>query len=275
MDRYLVIGNPISHSLSPQIHTEFAKQTHQQLTYDRLCVEPKDFFQTLDQFFAAGGKGANITAPFKSMAFDYVQTRCTERAKLAKAVNTLYLNSVDNLVYGDNTDGIGFLRDLQQHHWSLTNKNLLILGTGGAARGILPSLISQHPSSITIYNRTSTKINALIHEFQPPTTQLISFSNQIKTYDLIINSIPSAHISQAECWSWLSSCLNSDTHAYDLNYSQLEDPPFITQIKTLGCKHTLNGLGLLLEQAAESFFIWRGVRPSIPKGFQDAVLFRE
>ncbi len=269
MDRYLVIGNPIAYSLSPQIHTAFAQQTHQSLIYERLCVEPKDFYQTLDQFFASGGKGANITAPFKSLAFDYVKPRLSERAKLAKAVNTLYLNPSDNLVYGNNTDGIGFLRDLKKHQWNISQKNILILGAGGATRGILPTLLYEAPSSVTLYNRTSNKTRDLIHEFQKfnSITSISSFddfSKQTpKIYDLIINSIPSTHIAQAECWSWLSSCINSDTHAYDLNYSAALDgnTHFLTQIKSFGCKHTLDGLGMLLEQAAESFFIWRGIRP--------------
>jgi shikimate dehydrogenase len=267
LDRYLVIGNPIAHSLSPQIHTAFAKQTNQILTYDSLCVEPHEFFNTLDNFFASEGKGANITSPFKSMAFEYVKSNCSEKANIAKSVNTLYLNPIDNQIYGDNTDGIGLLRDLKKHEWNLSNKNILLLGIGGATRGILQDLLSQSPASITLYNRTSTKISTFIQEFPILDTHLltpfsISFS---QTYDVIINSIPSKQITQAEYWSWMSNIINPHTKAYDLNYSSSLDQhtPFINQIKTLGCKYTLDGLGMLIEQAAESFFIWREVRPSL------------
>lgn len=262
MDKYLVIGNPIAHSLSPQIHAEFAKQTHQVLTYDRLCVEPENFFSTLDSFFASGGKGANITAPFKSMAFEYTQSRCSERAQLAKAVNTLYLNPHDNKVWGDNTDGIGLLRDLKKHDWDISGKKLLILGAGGAIRGILPALLSENPESITLYNRTAAKANTLTHEFQG--LKLLNI-NKIEKYDCIINSIPSTHIPQAEFWSWLPTHLTALTCAYDLNYSREENmrTPFMVKIKSLDCKHALDGIGMLIEQAAESFFIWRGVRPKI------------
>jgi shikimate dehydrogenase len=263
IDHYLVIGNPINHSLSPQIHTAFAKQTNQSLIYDRLCVEPENFIQTLTHFFTSGGKGANITAPFKTMAFDYVQSRCTERAKLAQAVNTLYINPKDNLIHGDNTDGIGLLRDLQKHSWTITGKKILILGAGGAVRGIISSLLSENPLSIEIYNRTPNKITPLIQTFQH-LGPLSSFSHS-SSYDLIINSIPSHQVNQAEYWSWLPSLITPDTHAYDLNYrppiTGHPQTPFLEKMKFYGCLALLDGLGMLIEQAAESFFIWRNILP--------------
>ncbi len=269
MDKYLVVGNPIAHSLSPEIHTAFAQQTHQLLTYDRLCVEPNDFLFTLDTFFASGGKGANITAPFKSMAYEYTKKHCSERAKLSKAVNTLYLNPQNNIVYGDNTDGIGLVTDLKKHDWNIKGKKILILGAGGAIRGILPALLSESPTSITLYNRTSSKTNEIIKEFQF-LGPLFSFSNEKSMFDLIINSIPSRHVLDAEYWTWLSNIVSPETHAYDLNYSaqRNSDTPFISQMKLHHCQHILDGLGMLIEQAAESFYIWRSVKP-------DTNLFRK
>lgn len=263
MSQYLVIGNPIAHSISPKLHTAFAKQTQQILSYDKLCVEPENFFQTLDTFFSSGGKGANITAPFKSMAFEYTQHNCSEAAKLSKAVNTLYLNPKDNIVWGDNTDGLGLLRDLEKRGWTIARKKILILGTGGAVRGILPSLLSEKPASITLYNRSLAKANVLIHEFQS-LGQLSSIISETETYDIVFNAIPSSQVEQSEFWSWLPSHIASQTHAYDLSYVQDQsmDTPFVLKIKKLGCLHAVDGLGMLVEQAAESFFIWRGVKPS-------------
>ncbi len=276
-DHYLVIGNPIAHSLSPQIHTEFAKQTQQILTYDRLCVEPEYFFNTLDDFFTQGGKGANITAPFKSMAFEYVQEYCSESAKLSKAVNTLYVSPVDDHIWGDNTDGIGLLRDLKRLDWDITGKKILILGTGGAVRGILPALLSEKPQSITLYNRTEVKSAVIAKEFKA-LGNLLAFDLNMKnmeknrnTYDLFFNAIPSTQIAESDFLSWLPNIISADSCVYDLSYSQDRtlDTPFIDEIKKIGkiadlSNQTADGLGMLLEQAAESFFIWRGVRPTKP-----------
>jgi shikimate dehydrogenase len=261
MDHYLVIGNPIKHSLSPKIHTAFAQKTQQVLTYDALCVEPADFFNTLDDFFNhKQNKGANITAPFKAMAYEYTRNHCSTRAQLAKAVNTLYINPKDSLVWGDNTDGIGLLSDFKRLHWSVTNKKILILGAGGAVRGILPALFSQHPASITISNRTPEKVQQLQQDFA--VFSLPGQENFTEQYDIIINSIPSAHIDKDNA----KNTISLTTCYYDLNYSRISldvpvDTPWITMIKQFGCEKTSDGFGMLLAQAAESFFIWRGVRP--------------
>lgn len=264
-DKYLVIGNPVAHSLSPQIHAAFAKETHQILTYDRLCVEPEYFFDALENFFSHCGKGANITAPFKSMAFECTQDHCSEAAKLAKAVNTLSYNAETNILYGDNTDGIGLLRDLKRLNWSIAGKKLLILGTGGAVRGILPALLSEKPASITLYNRTPEKISVLIREFQFLGTLLpVTTENEHKdTYDIVFNAIPSAQVVESDFWTWLPQTISSYFCAYDLSYSQKKtiETPFIAKMKQIGCQKTADGFGMLLEQAAESFFIWRGIRP--------------
>lgn len=277
--QYLVIGNPIAHSLSPQIHTEFAKQTQQSLVYDRLCVEPEHFFSVLDNFFQSGGLGANITAPFKSLAFDYTRKHCSEAARLSKAVNTLILK--DNIVYGDNTDGIGLMRDLHRLQWTLTGKKLFILGAGGAVRGILPSLFAEKPESITLFNRTVDRTQTIIHEFPFCTmyhqNQLLQ-SNQ-SSYDIIFNAIPPMGLTDTdflEVWTNIAKNISVNTCAYDLSYDPkhscifdklpFENPqtPFISLMQqSTTCKNITDGFGLLLEQAAESFFLWRGVKPDL------------
>lgn len=277
--QYLVIGNPIAHSLSPQIHAQFAKQTLQSLIYDRLCVEPEHFFSTLDHFFKSGGLGANITAPFKSFAFDYTQEHCSEAARLSKAVNTLILK--DDIIYGDNTDGIGLLRDLQRLQWNITGKKLLILGAGGAVRGILPSLFSEKPKSITLFNRTTDRTQTIIHEFPfcRMYNQNLLKQNSHLSYDIIFNAIPPAGLADADflqTWTDIVKNISVNTYAYDLSYDPQRScifdakpfgnpqTPFLSLLqKSTCCKNMTDGFGMLLEQAAESFFLWRGIRPDL------------
>lgn len=267
MDRYLVIGNPIAHSLSPIIHRAFAEQTKEVLTYERLCVEPENFFKELDDFFRAGGKGANITAPFKGMAYQYTQGRCSKNAQITQAVNTLYLNPEDGQIWGETTDGVGLLRDLRNHQQSVTSKKILILGAGGTTRSILPALFSENPESITVYNRTQEKIEALMGLFSSLGSLKNLTSNQplstLHGYDLVFNTIPSLASTES-----FFSTLGLDklllrghkTYFHDVNYQK--ETPFLEYIQSIGATHMSDGLGMLIEQAAESFFIWRGVRPS-------------
>lgn len=283
-DKYLVIGNPISHSLSPQIHSIFAEQTQQNLVYDKFCVEPEHFFNTLEQFFSSGGKGANITAPFKSMAYEYTQEHCSEAAKIAKAVNTLYFNPEYNSIWGDNTDGIGLLRSLERLNWNISDKKLLILGSGGAVQGILALLLKKKPESITLYNRTQGKAKMLARSLKhlgKIFTDISEFSESLNespllgervaegqvrgnaaTFDFVFNGISGQEIKQSDIWEWLPQYISTETKAYDLSYTQhLEETPFIQKMKKLGCTDTTDGFGMLVEQAAESFYIWRGIRP--------------
>lgn len=246
--RYLVIGNPIAHSLSPQLHTLFAEQTQQHLVYDRLCVEPENFVKALDDFFASGGKGANITAPFKTQAYEYTKKYCSDAAVLSGSVNTLYVHPEKKYICGANTDGIGLVRDLQKAHWPIFNQHILILGAGGATRGILPALLAENPASMSLYNRSQDKAKKMMDQF--------SLSLPTKShYDLIINTIPAYQIPRLP--------QVTATYLYDLNY--IHGPV----IQTIETSHIRHGLGMLLEQAVESFYIWRGVRPELTQTVLD------
>lgn len=269
IDRYVVIGNPISHSLSPKIHTYFSKQTDEALTYQSMCVQPTDFLNTLNSLFTHGLKGANITSPFKNMAFEYTKNHCSDSAKLSKAVNTLSIK--DNHVWGDNTDGVGLLKDLTSlnksseilSQWKITGKKILILGAGGAVRGILPALLSENPKSVALYNRSSAKSMFLCQEFRE-LGNVSPFMQSHESYDFVFNAIPSSEILKADCWLWLPDVLSTQTSFYDLNYSAKINTPFIEKIQQeiqSVLSYSTDGMGMLIEQAAESFLIWRGVRP--------------
>lgn len=265
MDSYVVIGNPVSHSKSPEIHSLFAKQTGQQLDYSALFAELDKFEETAAHFFSAGGKGANVTLPFKEEAFRLADDLSAE-AEFAGAVNTL---SVDNTggLRGHNTDGIGLVTDICSNHGgSLANKNVLVLGAGGAARGILQPLLKQGPAVLTIANRTASKAEALAEIVQsagnPDMQTEVAGSGYIglggRKYDWIINAT-SASL-QGEVPPISTFLLAEETWCYDLMYAK-KPTPFCQWAKEAGAKKSIDGLGMLVEQAAESFLTWRGVRP--------------
>ena len=186
MDRYAVFGNPINHSKSPFIHTLFARQTQQQLTYEKIEAPVDDFVGSIRSFFAAGGKGANVTVPFKEQAFQLVD-QLSPRAKLAGAVNTLKLTD-DGLLLGDNTDGAGLVQDLKYHLEELADKKILLLGAGGACRGVLGPLLEQKLAELVIANRTISKAEQLASEFASMgKIQTSSFLQLNGSFDLIIN----------------------------------------------------------------------------------------
>ena len=256
MDNYGVVGNPINHSKSPEIHQLFAKQVGHDILYHRIPATDENFASVLEEFFKKGGKGLNITLPFKEKAFRFADS-CTDNAQSCHSVNTLTF-SEDGRAHGDNTDGIGLINDLKNNDILLENKEVLILGAGGATRGIVPVLFKNGVGSITLYNRTAAKAELLQEEFMPfGEIQSLSSDDLTGGFSLVINAtsasldgvipdIPDNVVSNAVC--------------YDLAYSYGETS-FLNWAKKNGSAKNLQGLGMLVEQAAESFYIWRGVRP--------------
>ena len=260
MDRYAVVGNPVAHSLSPRIHALFARQTDQDIEYTALCAPRDAFAAAITRFRADGGRGANVTVPFKHEAWQLCEL-LSERARAAQAVNTLSFAPDDGPISGDNTDGAGLIRDLVVNNGvALTGRRVLLLGAGGAARGVVAPLLEQEPAVLTIANRTPDKARALARAFAPHGNVsgcgLAALGGQ--RFDLVINAT-SAGLSGAT--PDLPEGLVRDALAYDMVYGA--DPtPFVRWSRAHGAHMALDGLGMLVEQAAESFFIWRGVRPA-------------
>lgn len=259
MDRYAVIGHPIKHSQSPFIHQQFAEQTEQVLDYQRLLAPLNGFADSLRHFAAEGGKGCNITVPFKTQALD-IADELTPRAELAGAVNTLHLLA-DGRWLGDNTDGAGLVMDLKRLGFTLNGAKILLLGAGGAARGALAPLLAELPAQIVIANRTPARADELAQHF----AELGNISSAPlealeQPFDIIINST-SASL-QGETLSLSEQVCNPDTRVYDMMYSATETP-FLAWAREQELEHRYDGLGMLVGQAAESFYIWRGVRPEV------------
>lgn len=259
-DRYAVFGQPIKHSTSPRIHRLFAEQTGQILSYDAQEVSADRFTAEADAFFAAGGKGLNCTVPLKELAWAYAD-RKTERAELAKAVNTLALQP-DGRLLGDNTDGCGLVTDLTANHGiALPGLRILILGAGGASRGIIAPLLRLAPNRLTIANRTADKAVRLAEEFAGLGKLTGSGLADLAglSFDLILNAT-SASLS-GELPPLPAGLLASSGICYDLAYGK-RPTPFMLWGASQRAVKSLDGLGMLVEQAAEAFFIWRGVRPA-------------
>lgn len=258
-DRYMVVGNPIAHSKSPQIHTMFAEQTGQDLVYDKQKVEAGEFLQVVDAFQQLHGRGMNVTVPYKHEAWEAVD-ELSPRAERAGAVNTIQIRN-DGSRYGDNTDGVGLLRDLTINHGiALEDKNILILGAGGAVRGILEPLLNEKPNRISIANRTPERAEELAEQFLDLGTIEGGGFDELdgQHFDLIING--TAASLQGEIPPLPFDILAPDAVCYDLMYSS-EPTPFMQWGEEFGAVKVLDGLGMLVEQAAESFELWRGVRP--------------
>jgi shikimate dehydrogenase len=254
-DRYAVIGNPIAHSRSPQIHAAFARQTGQDLRYDTLLG--RDFRADVQSFFQQGGKGLNVTLPFKEDAYRLVDELSPE-AQSAKAVNTL-IPLANGCLRGENTDGIGLVRDLQRHDVDLADRRILLLGAGGAARGILRPLLEQRPAILVIANRTPEKALGLAAElagFGPVSAS--GFGDIEAGFDLIINAT-SAGIAD-QMLAVPAQALATGGVCYDLMYAR-QATAFMRWGAGLGAAMVLDGLGMLVEQAAEAFYLWRGLRP--------------
>jgi len=258
MDRYGVFGNPIGHSKSPLIHRLFAEQTAQQLSYDTLLA-PLDAFEGYARAFFAEGRGANVTVPFKEQAFALVDS-LTERARRAGAVNTLKKLD-DGSLLGDNTDGAGLVRDLTVNAGiELRGKRILLLGAGGAVRGILEPFLAEQPQSLVIANRTVDKAEQLARQFADLGPVVASGFDWIDApVDLIINGTSASLAGELPPIS-ASLIQPGHTCCYDMMYGA-GPTAFNRWAAEQGAARTLDGLGMLVEQAVEAFHLWRGVRP--------------
>ncbi|MEJ2398432.1 MAG: shikimate dehydrogenase [Gammaproteobacteria bacterium] len=256
-DQYGVMGNPITHSKSPQIHTMFAQQTSQHLEYNAIHVDLGGFDQAVGNFDASGGKGLNITVPFKQEAYALVDER-SERAERAGAVNTIKFEN--NHLLGDNTDGVGLVNDLTQNHQiQIQGKRILLMGAGGAARGVLAPLLACEPNILVIANRTPDKAVALARTFADLGKVSGCGYHELgeQQFDIVINA--TAASLQGELPPLPDTLLAAGAVCYDMMYGKTT--PFMQWASEHGAEQVLDGLGMLVEQAAESFYIWRGVRP--------------
>ncbi len=259
IDRYGVMGYPVSHSRSPVIHRLFALQTAQNIQYELLQVSPEKLETAVRQFQRTGGKGLNITVPHKTEVSRLVD-QTSDRAAIAGAVNTL--SFVGGEIHGDNTDGIGLLRDLAVNLGvSIDGAKILILGAGGATRGIIGPLLEMQPAAIQIANRSLSKAAALADHFSqsgPVTACRFTAVPVSEPYDLVINAT-SAGV-KGEVPPYPAKAISSNSFCYDLSYG-LQPTPFSVWAREVGAAQSVMGWGMLVEQAAESFSIWRGVRP--------------
>lgn len=257
-DRYAVFGHPIAHSKSPAIHARFAEQTGQALTYEAILAPLDGFSASIASFIAGGGRGANVTVPFKEEAFRLC-ARLTERARRAGAVNTLSFEGGE--ILGDNTDGAGLVTDIERNlAWPLAGCRLLLLGAGGAARGALGPLWGCRPASIVIANRSVEKARALaMGEGIAGPTEGCGFADLAgREFDVVINAT-SASL-HAETLPLPAGVFAQSSLAYDMMYGK-GDTPFLAQARAAGASRLADGLGMLVEQAAEAFERWRNVRP--------------
>ncbi|PUA20545.1 shikimate dehydrogenase [Glaciimonas sp. PCH181] len=268
-DCYVVIGNPIGHSKSPDIHARFAADTAQNIDYRHLLAPLNGFAEAVQEFIQQGGKGANVTVPFKLEAYA-LATTLTPRAEAAGAVNTL--SFANGQIHGDNTDGIGLVTDIVRNAgFEIAGKRVLLLGAGGAARGVLLPLMQANPAQLVLANRTVTNAQALVQQFSQKFpnegeivvssfTDVASINDQ---FDLIINAT-SASL-QADVPTVAASIFGPQTLAYDMMYGK--QPTVFMQFASAQGAMVRDGLGMLVEQAAEAFFVWRGVRPQTDATF--------
>jgi shikimate dehydrogenase len=258
-DRYGVVGHPVSHSWSPFIHGLFARETGQDLTYRLFDFTPEEFAPHVREFFAGGGRGLNVTVPHKIAAVE-IASDLTPRASHAGAVNTLALQK-DGSVLGDNTDGAGLVRDLCDNQGLvITRRRILIVGAGGATRGVLAPLLALEPSEIVIANRTPERARGMAAAFADlGQTQGLAFDELAhEPFDLVINAT-SASLS-GEVPAITADVIGPRTVCYDMAYGR-SDTPFMSWAIRQGCARAIPGWGMLVEQAAESFRVWRGVKP--------------
>jgi len=259
-DQYGVIGHPVAHSWSPFIHGLFARQTEQAMVYRRFDVPPAKFRRHVMHFFLHGGRGLNVTLPHKVAAAG-LANELTPRAERAGAVNTLMMQN-ENEILGDNTDGEGLVRDLQDNCGvTVGGTRILILGAGGAARGVLAPLLELQPREIVVANRTAARASTLAREFAELGNLIgCGFDSALLAddFDLIINA--TAASTEGDVPFVAATLVSKRTTCYDLAYSK-EKTPFVRWAESHGCARALQGWGMLVEQAAESFSVWRGIRP--------------
>ena len=258
-DLYAVFGNPIAHSKSPAIHAAFAASTGQDLTYEARLAPVDNFAGAVAEFVRLGGKGVNVTVPFKEDAYR-LATRLSERAARAGAVNTLAFNGAE--IFGDNTDGAGLVRDITANiGFSLAGKRVLLLGAGGATRGVIAPILAEGPACLDIANRTASKAAELAAVFADMACihagNFMDFAGE--SYDVVINAT-SASLS-GESLPLPVGLFAAGSLAYDMMYGKGETP-FLRLAREQGAARCADGLGMLVEQAAEAFFVWRGVRPA-------------
>jgi shikimate dehydrogenase len=258
-DRYALVGHPVAHSKSPLIHQLFARQTGENLTYELIDATPAQFETAVRGFGAAGGRGLNVTVPHKEAAFALCKSLGPE-ARAAGAVNTITFTTAG--LRGDNTDGLGFIRDLTiNQEQPIAGRRVLILGAGGAARGIIGPILAQKPKGLVVANRTLERAEALIGDFGSPAGLSICCFDDLEAegdFDVVINAT-SAGL-KGEQPPFPASLVGRRTFCYDLAYS-LKPTPFVVWAGHNGAARAVQGWGMLVEQAAESFAIWRGKRP--------------
>lgn len=258
-DQYGVVGHPINHSWSPFIHGLFAKQTEQSLVYRLYDIAPEDFRVQVLEFFTRGGRGLNVTVPHKEAAAE-IANELTARADRAGAVNTLMLRD-DHVLVGDNTDGQGLVTDLRQNHGlTITNERVLILGAGGATRGVAEPLLSLGPTEIVVANRTPERAVNLASLFSDLGAIRGCGFEEVgdEPFDIVINATAAGLTGSVP--NVASGVISSHTVCYDMSYSK-SATPFVTWAIEQGCARAHKGWGMLVEQAAESFTLWRGIRP--------------
>jgi len=259
--RYAVFGQPIAHSQSPRIHAAFGKEQGIALDYRAIEAAPEDFVATLEHFAAEGGRGANVTLPHKQAAFALCAAT-SERAQRAGSVNTL-LRQDDGSWFGDSTDGIGLVRDLSQRQGlDLRGRRVLLLGAGGAARSVAPALLDAGIGEMVIANRTAARADALVDIIGQPQQVTSAYWDSLHEqghFELIINAT-SASRSEPAAFHLPLSLVDSLTAAVDLNYGEAAIP-FLAWARAVDCRYCFDGLGMLVEQAAESFHLWHGVYP--------------
>jgi shikimate dehydrogenase len=271
-DRYAVMGNPVAHSKSPAIHTAFARQCGQIITYTAIQVDVGGFVQAVGHFRASGGHGLNVTVPFKREAWQLCDIR-SARAQRAGAVNTLSFQA-DGRMHGDNTDGTGLIHDiLMNHAGQISERRVLLLGAGGAVRGVLGPLLEQHPAALVIANRTVDNARELAAEFAAEgKLEACAYSALAgRTFDLVING--TAASLQGEMLPLPDDVLAGGAWCYDMMYSAAPTA-FMRWAQAHGAGKSLDGWGMLVEQAAESFYLWRGVRPdtaAVLKNLRDSL----
>jgi len=261
IDRYALVGNPITHSLSPRIHRLFAEQTKQPISYEAIELSLDDFPAQIRALQQQGLKGVNVTVPFKQQAWEVCQ-QTSPRAEQAGAVNTLvFMDSGE--ISGDNTDGAGLIRDLTyNHNTPIAQRKILILGAGGAARGALGPLLALEPENITIVNRTLEKAEKLALDFSPVGQISTCSYDELgsEKFDLIINATAAGLSGQIPPIG--KEVLDNNSICYDMMYNLDGPTAFVAWAKNHGVTSAIDGLGMLVEQAAESFYLWRDVRVS-------------
>ena len=257
--RFAVIGNPISHSLSPKIHQVFAQQKEISLHYEAIESPVDQLEETLRDLQRQGFSGANITVPFKQEAWQLCERR-SPRAEDSGAVNTIIFQKDGNIA-GDNTDGVGLTRDLVKNHRALIKRRkILLLGAGGAVRGVLPSLLTLSPENLTVANRTLEKAEQLAEDFHDMGDIIPCAYEDLgrEKFDLIINGTSAGLVKQVPPVP--DEVLGINSICYDMMYNTITNTAFVEWAQNRGASRAFDGLGMLVEQAAESFFIWHGVR---------------